>query len=102
MPNKKAELLFHTKERDELGNTVEMKAWLVAVSEHAPHGLKYSLVYVVNGMRLIGYDNERGKGDHRHYGEWEEPYRFTTMADLVKDFKEDMARYRETDNEGNI
>jgi hypothetical protein len=102
MPNTKAELLFHVKERDELGNTVEMKAWRVKVSEHTPHGLKYSLVYVVDGRRVIGYDNERGKGDHRHYGEREEPYRFTTMAALVQEFKADMARYREDDHEGNL
>jgi hypothetical protein len=32
------------------------------------HKLKYSLFYGVNGKRLVGYDNERGKGDHRHIG----------------------------------
>ena len=30
------------------------------------HGLKYSLFYGAEKARLIGYDNEAGKGDHRH------------------------------------
>ena len=29
-------------------------------------------------MRLVGYDNEAGKGDRRHYGTREEVYRFTS------------------------
>jgi hypothetical protein len=32
------------------------------------HGLKYRLVYVKDGRRLVGYDNERGKGDHKPIG----------------------------------
>jgi len=27
------------------------------------HGYKYSAVYVVNGVRVVGFDNERGKGE---------------------------------------
>ena len=33
------------------------------------HPFKYRLVYVVKGKRVVGYDNERGKGDHRHVGD---------------------------------
>jgi len=44
-----------------------MKIWQVPVSEDKPHGYKYSLVYIVGGERLIGYDNAEGKGDHRHF-----------------------------------
>jgi hypothetical protein len=40
----------------------------------------YRLAYVRDGRRLIGYDNERGKGDHRHYGEHEEEYRRATLG----------------------
>lgn len=38
-----------------------------------PHGLKYLLYYGTGDECLVRYDNERGKGDHRHYGEREEP-----------------------------
>ena len=41
---------------------------------------------------LIGYDNERGKGDHRHYGDEESPYRFTTAERLLADFHADVER----------
>jgi hypothetical protein len=44
---------------------------------------------------LLGYDNERGKGDHRHRRGIEEPHRFTTVEQLVRDFLEDVAEERE-------
>lgn len=94
----KATLLAHKKERNELGHTTELKAWIVPVTEHAPHGLKYSVVYIVNGVRVVGYDNERGKGDHRHYAGSERPYTFTSMAQLLRDFDADVARYLEGDD----
>jgi hypothetical protein len=59
----KAKLLAHRKERNTDGHITELKAWIVPVAEHTSHGLKYSVVYIVNGVRVIGYDNERGKGD---------------------------------------
>ena len=36
-------------------------------------------------MRLIGYDTERGKGDHGHVQGREEPYAFTTPEALIED-----------------
>jgi hypothetical protein len=69
--------------------------WQVPVSEHAPHGYKYSLVYIVAGERIIGYDNERGKGDHRHYEHVETPYTFAGLRRLVADFRRDLAVYKE-------
>ena len=43
-------------------------------------------VYVVDGVRVIGFDNERGKGDHCHLHGRELPYNFTTIDALVEDF----------------
>lgn len=70
---------------------------LQAVIWHVPspvppsgHFLKYSLVYIVDGVRVVGYDNERGKGDHRNLGAREEPYRFTTPERLMQDFLNDL------------
>ncbi len=65
----KAKLIIQNKVTDELGNTTEIKMWSVPRSDDKPHGLKYSLVYIVNGLRLVGYDNAERKGDHRHFRE---------------------------------
>jgi hypothetical protein len=69
---------------------VEINIWRVP-APIAPclHQYKYRLVYVVNGIRLVGYDNERGKGDHRHLGTVESPYEFVNVATLLKDFWQD-------------
>jgi hypothetical protein len=66
------------------------------------HDYKYSFVYPVPGQtfgpkqdpRTIGYDNERGKGDHKHYRGSETPYRFTTIEKLIADFHADVRKER--------
>ena len=58
------------------------------------HGLKYSLSYGRAGLRIVGYDNERGKGDHRHYRGREGSYRFVSIAKLPADFKADVEALR--------
>lgn len=58
------------------------------------HGFKYRLVYIVEGRRVVGFDNERGKGDHRHLGDREEPYRFTSVEGLVADFLQAVSDWR--------
>lgn len=54
------------------------------------HPFKYRLVYVVNNKRVLGYDNERGKGDHKHAGQNESPYHFISPAQLMADFLTDI------------
>lgn len=90
----KAILVHHTRTTDELGNTVEIKMWKVPVSPDKPHGFKYSLVYIVNGERVVGYDNAEGKGDHRHYRGNETPYRFTGLKTLAEDFLKDVQEFK--------
>ncbi|MEI9983086.1 MAG: DUF6516 family protein [Aliidongia sp.] len=58
------------------------------------HSFKYWLFYGFAGRRLVGYDNERGKGDHRHLDGREEPYRFRGWEALIDDFLADVARMR--------
>ena len=61
----KAIRLFHDKTSLPDGSIVEMSIWrLPATDPERPHGLKYSLYYGRPGERFVGYDNERGKGDH--------------------------------------
>ncbi len=73
----------------------EMVLWQVPVTAHHPRGLKYRLYYGdVEGKCLVRYDNERGKGDHRHGSDGEEAYRFSDVETLVADFLADIRRIR--------
>ncbi|WP_296432000.1 toxin-antitoxin system TumE family protein, partial [Rhizobium sp. UBA1881] len=58
------------------------------------HFLKYSLFYGLPGQRIVLYDNERGKGDHRHYGPREEAYQFVSVERLLADFRRDVEEVR--------
>ena len=78
------------------GTVIEMKIWrLPEASDERPHGLKYSLYFGKDGQRIVGYDNERGKGDHRHVRGQEEAYAFAGVDQLVADFLADVTRERE-------
>jgi hypothetical protein len=54
------------------------------------HQYKYCLAYIVDGQRAVGYDNERGKGDHKHAGNVELSYTFTNIDQLMVDFLKDV------------
>lgn len=91
----KAALLFSQRIDYDDGGIVEMAIWRVP-SKVPPsmHGLKYSLFYGRPGIREVGYDNERGKGDHRHFEGIEAPYRFSTVEQLMADFWSDVRTLR--------
>lgn len=59
------------------------------------HRYKYRLAYVVHSACVLRYDNESGKGDHRHYGTAEESYSFSTPEALIADFQSDIARWND-------
>jgi hypothetical protein len=87
----KAKLLYHNKRRLDSGAIIEEVIWkLPQLDAERPHGYKYRLVYIRDRHRLVGYDNERGKGDHRHCGDDEQPYAFTTVDQLLADFRADV------------
>lgn len=75
---------------------VEVAIW--HVSQPIPpsaHGFKYRLAYVVAGQCVVRYDNERGKGDHRHVGSVTTPYTFSTPEQLMADFNADITRWND-------
>jgi hypothetical protein len=74
---------------------VEIRVWRVPRRVPASaHDLKYSLALVVAGECVLRYDNEAGKGDHRHAAAGEAPYRFTTAEQLLDDFWKDVRAWR--------
>jgi hypothetical protein len=85
--NMEAELLLWERHQLEDDAFAELKVWRVAVPVRgSSHGYKYSLAYVVAGECVLRYDNEPGKGDHRHVSGGERPYSFTTPERLLSDF----------------
>lgn len=88
--SKNAELVYWEK-RSYAGGVVEILVWqLPAPVPASEHLFKYRLVFVRDGKRVIGYDNERGKGDHRHLGKKQMRYQFVDEAQLLADFWQDV------------
>ncbi|MBI5375894.1 MAG: hypothetical protein HZA77_10695 [Candidatus Schekmanbacteria bacterium] len=85
-------LVLHDKYTRPDGNIVEMKIWKVPASRTYPQGYKYSLVYIVKGERIIGYDNAEGKGHHRHSIKKEDSYNFKNISKLISDFFNDIIK----------
>jgi hypothetical protein len=73
---------------------IEMVIWqLPFATRERPHALKYRLYCGEAGECIVRYDNEAGKGDHRHFGEaGEMAYQFESVDRLLQDFREDCAR----------
>jgi hypothetical protein len=91
----KADILFRQRIDYDDGAIVEMTIWRVpSAVPPSTHELKYSLFYGRPGIREIGYDNERGKGDHRHFRGSEKAYRFSTVEQLMADFWSDVRALR--------
>jgi hypothetical protein len=55
---------------------------------------QYSLAYVVGGVCVLRYDNEAGKGDHKHVRDVEVVYRFATAERLLAGFWRDVDQWR--------
>ncbi len=90
-----AELLTYFKEEYEDGTFIEAIIWKIPRDKERPHGLKYRLHFgKANGMCITRYDNEKGKGDHRHIDNREEIYNFVSLDKLLADFRADIRRYK--------
>ena len=73
----------------------EFAIWQLPASlPGSAHAYKYRLAFVVEGTCVLRYDNEAGKGDHRHIGNREMPYRFTTPEKLLSDFWNDVEKLK--------
>jgi hypothetical protein len=94
----KAERLFYSREELGDGTVVELRLWRVPQPvPPSQHRFKYALFYGQPGTRLVLFDNERGKGDHKHIRETESPYVFSTPEALVADFLEAVRTIQQED-----
>lgn len=57
------------------------------------HGYKYRLALIVDMVCVLRYDNEAGKGDHKHIGNRQVPYDFRSVDDLQVDFWKDVEEW---------
>lgn len=90
-----AELPLRERHQISADAFVELLIWRVpGPARGSTHDNKYALAYVVAGQCVIRYDNEAGKGDHKHFGDMEKPYVFTTPAKLPADFWFDVDQWR--------
>ena len=94
MANMKALSILKRRVADSKGGFAEYVVWLLP--EPLPpseHTFKYRLAYIISQQCVVRYDNERGKGDHRHFGGKEMAYAFSTPRKLTSDFETDIARW---------
>lgn len=91
--NTKAELIERTRRELAEGVFVEIVLWkLPAPTPGSNHRFKYRLALIQSDVCVLRYDNERGKGDHRHLADREDPYMFSTLEALLDDFNADVRR----------
>ena len=90
-----AELLIDERHILDVESFVEIVVWrLPNPLRGSQHPFKYRLALVRNGVCVLRYDNEAGKGDHRHVGLRETAYSFTTPEELLSDFWRDVENRR--------
>jgi hypothetical protein len=94
MSNMKATLLVWNRIVYSESSFAELILWQVPTPvEGSTHRFKYRLAYIVDGICVVRYDNERKKGDHHHFGEKENSYAFISPEQLVADFQQDIERW---------
>ena len=91
----KAKLVFKDKLKVSDRCFAELVIWQVPTAlKGSFHDYKYRLAFVVDEVCVLRYDNEVGKGDHKHIGNREYEYAFTTLKALREDFLADVERLK--------
>lgn len=80
--------LVYSEKVSEGGYIQERVVWLLDKPvEGCRHKYKYRFYYGTDdGTCLVRYDNERGKGDHKHLAGTEHPYIFSSLETVFTDF----------------
>jgi hypothetical protein len=91
LSNMPAELLIDERHVRAADTFVEIVVWRVPRPlRGSVHRFKYRLALVHDGICVLRYDNEAGKGDHRHIGSREERYVFSDPETLIAEFWRDV------------
>lgn len=91
----KAEPLLHERQQITADSFVHLRIWRVPKPvPGSQRAFKYALAYIVSGVCVLRYDNEAGKGDHRHVGAMQAAYDFETPQKLLADFWWDVDHWR--------
>jgi hypothetical protein len=91
----KATLLLDDRHVLDEVSFVALRVWRVLhPARGSAHTFKYSLAMIVHGECLLRYDNEAGKGDHRHVGARVDAYTFLAAEQLIADFWADVDAWR--------
>jgi hypothetical protein len=94
LSNMKADELLRTRIAFSETAFAELVLWRVPKPvAGSAHELKYRLAYVIDGVCVLRYDNEAGRGDHRHFKGKQSAYSFETPEKLIADFQRDIARW---------
>ncbi len=91
--NMKAELLL--RDRVPFGEDAFAELVIRRLPRPAPgsaHPYKYRLSFIVDDECVLRYDNEAGKGDHRHVRTREAAYDFESPEKLVQNFLREARR----------
>lgn len=74
---------------------VEITVWKVPQPVRGSiHFYKYRMAYIYQDRCVLRYDNEAGKGDHKHIGDQQFPIQFVDLEILRRDFYADVRRWR--------
>ena len=91
----KAELFLRSRRPLQEGLWAEIVIWRVPIAVRGSrHTFKYRLALIHEDVCVLRYDNEAGKGDHKHIRDIEAGYTFSTVSTLLDDFIEDAEVYR--------
>lgn len=92
----KATLILRNKISLDDDSFLELVIWkLPRTLPGSTHDFKYRLALVSNGVCVLRYDNEAGKGDHRHLDDIETDYEFKGLEQLRRDFMNDVRQWRQ-------
>ncbi len=93
--NMKVRLLLRERRIVSEGRFADMVIWqLPSPVSGSVHGFKYRLAFIVDEVCVLRFDNETGKGDHKHVGVEEVSYAFTSLTQLVADFWDEIEMWR--------
>lgn len=93
------EEIFSHKHVEENGNIIEMRILKVDSTQKNKEGICYSLVYIHNGERIVGFDNfegheMQGNNHHKHIKGKISSYDFVDEWKLIEDFNNEVEKIK--------